>query len=72
MIVTDQIDSYLKGGVEYILEIGALNIAFSISIFVSAFVGIKSENVRFHNFVSVLFFSWQLLIGLQLYDMLAI
>jgi hypothetical protein len=71
MIVVDQIDSYLKGGIDYILETGALNIAFSISIFLSAFVGIKSENIRLHNFVGVLFFSWQPLIGLQLYDMLA-
>lgn len=29
-----------------------------------AFVGIKSENIRFHNFVGILFFSWPGLIGL--------
>lgn len=71
MIVLDQIDSYLKGGIEYILEVGVSNIAFSLAIILSAFVGIKSENIRFHNFIGGLFFCWQLLIGLQLYDMLA-
>jgi len=71
MIVLDQFDSYLKGGIEYILETGAFNIAFSISIIPIAFVGIKSENIRFHNFVGVLFFSWQVLIGLGFYDLLA-
>ena len=71
MIVLDQVDSYLKGGIEYLLETGALNIAFSILIIPSAVVGIKSENIRFHNFVGVLFFSWQVLIGLELYEQLA-
>ena len=71
MIVLDQVDSYLKGGIEYLLETGALNIAFSILIIPIAFVGIKSENIRYHNFVGILFFSWQVLIGLVLYELLA-
>ena len=71
LTVLDQVDSYLKGGIEYLLETGALNIAFSILIIPIALVGIKSENIRFHNFVGVLFFSWQVLIGLVLYELLA-
>lgn len=70
-IVLDQFDSYLKGGIEYMAETGALGMAFSISIIPSALVGIKTKNIQYHNFVGVLFYCWQLLIGLELYDTLA-
>ena len=70
-IVLDQFDSYLKGGIEYIAEAGALGLAFPILIIPSALVGIRTENIKFHNFVGALFFGWQLLIGLELYDTLA-
>ncbi len=70
-IVLDTIDSYLKGGTEYLLETGAMNLAFSISVIPIFIVGIKSENIRFHNFAGVLFFSWQTLIVFEMYTVLA-
>ncbi len=70
-MVLDTIDSYLKGGIEYLLETGAMNLAFSISVIPIFIVGIKSEYIRFHNFAGVLFFSWQTLIVFEMYAVLA-
>ena len=69
-MVLDTIDSYLKGGIEYLLETGAMYLAFSISVIPIFIVGIKSENIRFHNFAGVLFFSWQNLIVFEMYAVL--
>lgn len=71
IVVLDTFDSYLKGGIEYILETGATNIAFSISTIPVAIVGIKTENMRFHSFAGVLFVSLQVLLGFGYLDLLA-
>ena len=71
IVVLDTFDSYLKGGIEYILETGATNIAFSISTIPVAIVGIKTENMRFHSCAGVLFVSLQILLGFGYLDLLA-
>jgi len=70
-LVLDTTDSLLKGGIEYLLETGVMNLAFAILLIPISIVGIKSKNIRFHNFVSVLFFSWESVIYFDMYALLA-
>jgi len=61
--VLDQIDSYLKGGFEYLLNTGVMSLSFNaLSVFV-AIIGVMTTKMRFHNVMGVLFFGWQILIG---------
>ena len=71
MVFLDTADSFLKGGMEYLLETGVTNVAFSISLIPISIVGIRSKNIRYHNFVSVLFFSWESVIYFDMYTVLA-
>ncbi len=59
----DFFDSYLKGGFQYILDTGVINLAFAVATVPIVIIGIISTNIRIHNFMGVLFFSWQLLLG---------
>jgi hypothetical membrane protein len=70
-VVLDTIDSYLKGGFDYLIETGMINVVYSISLIPVAVAGIWSEKIRFHNFVSVLYFVWQSLIYFDMYTVLA-
>ena len=71
IVVLDTFDSYLKGGIEYILDTGAINIAFSISTIPVALVGIKTENMRFHSVAGVLFVGLQILLGFGYLELLS-
>lgn len=71
IVVFDLSDSFLKGGVEYVLETGPLNLAFSFSIVPVALAGIWINNIRYHNAVSILYFGWQSLIYFDMYSLLA-
>jgi hypothetical protein len=71
IVVLDTIDSYLKGGFDYLIETGMINVVYSISLIPVAVAGIWSEKIRFHNFVSVLYFVWQSLIYFDMYTVLA-
>ena len=57
--ILDQFDSYLKGGFEYILQEGVIDLSFFALTFPVAIVGIRTVNMRFHNIAATIFFAWQ-------------
>jgi hypothetical protein len=61
--MVDMFDSYLKGGFEYILELGLINSAFAAVTLPVVVIGVMTTNIRFHNVMGVIFFSWQRGIG---------
>jgi hypothetical protein len=67
----DQVDSYFKGGFEYILNTGAFNLAFGFAAIPVAIVGVISTNIRVHNFLGIVFFVWQIMIGFDYIEGLA-
>jgi hypothetical protein len=68
--ILDQIDSYLKGGFEYLLDTGPTNLAFAAVTLPVVLIGIKSANLRFHNFVATAFLGWQVLLGFGVFGYL--
>ena len=67
----DQVDSYLKGGFEYILNTGYVNMAFAASTVPVVITGILSTNIKIHNIMATAFLSLQVLIGFGFLEMLA-
>jgi hypothetical protein len=59
----DILDGYLKGGFQYVLDTGVINLAFMVVTIPVVIVGLITTNIRIHNFTGVLFFSWQVLLG---------
>jgi hypothetical protein len=59
----DILDGYLKGGFQYVLDTGVINLAFMVVTIPVVIVGLITTNIRIHNFMGVLFFSWQVLLG---------
>jgi hypothetical protein len=58
--MVDMFDSYLKGGFEYILELGLINSAFAAVTLPVVVIGVMTTNIRFHNVMGVIFLGWQL------------
>ncbi len=70
-VVLDQVDSYLKGGFEYILNGGYFSIAFTLANIPLVIIGIRTTNIRIHNTLAAIFVVWQILIGFGYIEMLA-
>lgn len=69
--VLDLYDSYLKGGVQYILDSGYVSMAFLLATIPVVIIGIRSSRMRTHNIMASIFFVWQVLIGFGYIEMLA-
>ena len=69
--ISDQFDSYLKGGFEYILQTGVFNLAFVASTVPVVIIGLRSTNMRTHNIMATIFFGWQILVGFGFLEVLA-
>jgi len=69
--ILDQFDGYFKGGFEYILDTGVINLAFAAATIPVVVVGLMTTNIRTHNFFGVVFFGWQLLVGFDNIETLA-
>ena len=69
--ILDQFDSYLKGGFEYILDIGYINMAFYAATIPVVIIGIRTTKMRIHNIMATIFFGWQVLIGFGFLEILA-
>lgn len=61
--VLDLLDSYLKGGVEYILDIGYFGLGLSVVTIPVVIVGIRTVKMRTHNIMATVMLSWQILNG---------
>ena len=69
--ISDQFDSYLKGGFEYILQTGVFNLAFVASTVPVVIIGLRSTNMRTHNNMATIFLGWQILVGFGFLETLA-
>ena len=69
--ILDLLDSYLKGGFEYILDTGIINMGFAASTIPIVIIGVTTTKMRFHNFVGLVCFGWQLLLGFGNINVLA-
>jgi hypothetical protein len=67
----DLVDGYLKGGFQYVLDTGVINLAFAAATIPVVIVGVITTDIRIHNFMGALFFSWQLLMGFYNLEFLA-
>jgi hypothetical protein len=70
-MILDFTDSYLKGGLEYVLDTGTINLAFGTAIFPVAIIGIMTTKIRFHSIMGCVFFGWQVLNGFGTLEVLA-
>ena len=61
--ILDQFDGYLKGGFEYLLDTGVINLTFVALTIPVIIVGIITTKIRFHNITGMVFLVWQFLIG---------
>ena len=69
--ILDHIDSYLKGGFEYILDTGTINMVFAALTIPVVIIGVTTTKIRFHNVAGLVFFGWQLLLGFGNIEVLA-
>lgn len=69
--ILDQFDSYLKGGFEYVLETGVINLVFGAITVPVVIIGIKTTNMRFHNIAGTVFLGWTALLGFGVFGILA-
>jgi hypothetical protein len=69
--ILDQLDSYLKGGFEYILETGSINLALTVATVPVVIIGIRTTNIRFHNFAATIMLGLQILLGFGFLEILA-
>ena len=61
--ILDTVDSYLIGGLQYILDTGYAGMGISIATIPAVIIGIRSASMRTHNIMATIFFGWQFLIG---------
>ena len=61
--IVDQFDGYFKGGLQYILDTGVINLAFAAATIPVVIIGLITTKIRIHNIMGVVFFGWQLLVG---------
>jgi hypothetical protein len=69
--ILDHLDSYLKGGLEYILQTGVSNLAFNAATVPIVIIGIRTTNMRFHNIVATIMLGWEILLGFDYLEILA-
>jgi hypothetical protein len=69
--ILDQLDGYLKGGLEYILQTGVTNLAFTAATVPIVIIGIRTTNMRFHNIVATIMLGWEILLGFDYLEILA-
>ena len=61
--ILDTFDSYLIGGLQYILDTGYVGMGISIATIFMVIIGIRTANMRIHNVMATIYFGWQILIG---------
>ena len=69
--ILDMIDSYLKGGFQYILDSGYIGMAFPVATIPVVIIGIRSTEIRTHNIMATIFVGWQILVGFGFLEILA-
>src|SRR6266481_2111702 len=62
-LIIDLADSYMKGGLFYIKEMGILTWAWNLAGLLVAVIGFRSTRIRTHSMIAILFFLWTLIVG---------
>ena len=61
----DMIDSYLKGGMSYLLdEVGVFGWGLTVAAIPVCIIGMRTRNMTFHNYAGVVIMLWQFLLVL--------
>src|SRR6266571_9313676 len=68
--IADLVDSFLKGGWQYVLGMGVMPLAFTAASIPVCLVGVLSKNIRVHSFMAVAFFLWLVIVGFEIYSSL--
>lgn len=63
VICLDVADSYLKDGIDYIVEQGAFSLTFWLASAAVCVFGARSERLQFHTVAGVVLFIWNVLIS---------
>lgn len=61
--ILDNIDSYLIGGIPYILNTGYIGMGISVATIPVVVIGIMSTNMRAHNIMATIILGWSILIA---------
>ena len=69
--ILDQFDGYLKGGFEYILQTGVVNLVFVALTIPVVIIGIRTTNMRTHNIMATIFVAYQVVIGFGFLEIMA-
>ena len=65
------IDSYLTGGIPYILDTGFIGMGISVVTIPIVAIGIVTTNVRAHNIMATIIFAWSVLIAFGNFEFLS-
>jgi len=69
--LVDLLDSFLKGGWQYVLGTGVMALILSATPIPICIVGVWSKNIRFHSFMAVLFLILLVIIGFDVFPSLS-
>lgn len=69
--MVDLLDSYMKGGMVYIVQTGTVSWGSDLAFIPVALIGMRSRNIRVHSAMAITLFLWQVLIGFDLFPLLA-
>ena len=59
----DVLDSYWKGGIQYVLGHGYIGMAFWLATIPVVVIGIRAARIHTHNIMATVFVVWQIVIG---------
>ena len=69
--IADLVDSFLKGGWQYVLGMGVIPLVFTAASIPVCLVGVLSKNIRVHSFMAVVFLLWLVIVGFEIYPSLS-
>src|SRR6266487_2487298 len=70
--VADFVDSFLKGGWQYLLGMGVMTLVFTAAPVPFFPVGVLSKNIRIHSLMAFVFLIWLVITGFEIYPSLGL
>jgi hypothetical protein len=70
--VADFVDSFLKGGWQYLLGMGVMNLVFAAAPVPFFLVGVLSKNIWVHSLMAAVFLIWLVIVGFEIYPSLGL
>jgi len=69
--LADLLDSYFKGGWEYVLDLGAVSLAGTAATIPICIAGVRSRNIRVHSVMAIASFVWLVITGFDVFPNLS-